>query len=133
MTYYVGVRLDTGLILASDSRTNEGLDNYLKFCKMTVFERKGDRVIVPLSSGNLAGTQAIVSLLNQRAVDPACAASIWTVGSVAAQASQRREPVGVDALILGRRRGTASLLTYIAHAMIRAAASQESVSDSREN
>lgn len=78
MTYCVGVRLDTGLIFASDSRTNAGLDNYLKFCKMTVFERKGDRVIVLLSSGNLASTQAIISLLNQRADDPDCAASIWT-------------------------------------------------------
>lgn len=78
MTYCVGVRLNTGLIFASDSRTNAGLDNYLKFCKMTVFERKGDRVIVLLSSGNLAGTQAIISLLNQRAEDPTYPSSIWT-------------------------------------------------------
>lgn len=77
MTYCVGVRLDAGLIFASDSRTNAGLDNYAKFCKMTVYERKGDRVIVLLSSGNLAGTQTIISLLDQRASDPACAASIW--------------------------------------------------------
>lgn len=78
MTYCVGVLLDEGLILASDSRTNAGLDNYLKFCKMTRFERKGDRVIVLLSSGSLAGTQAIISLLTQRADDPDYPATIWT-------------------------------------------------------
>jgi len=33
---------------------------------MTVFERAGDRVFVLLSSGNLAGTQAVISVLKQR-------------------------------------------------------------------
>lgn len=69
MTYCIGVMLDTGLIFASDSRTNAGVDNVAKFCKMTVFERRGDRVIVLLSSGNLAGTQAVISLLTQRCAD----------------------------------------------------------------
>ena len=67
MTYCVGVLLDKGMIFASDSRTNAGLDNVSKFCKMTVFERKGDRVIVLLSSGNLAGTQAVISILHSAA------------------------------------------------------------------
>src|SRR6266568_9244705 len=66
MTYCIGVMLDEGMIFASDSRTNAGLDNIAKFCKMNVFERAGDRVIVLLSSGNLAGTQAVISLLKQR-------------------------------------------------------------------
>ena len=44
MTYCVGVKLDEGLIFASDSRTHAGVDNYAKFCKMTVFDRPGDRV-----------------------------------------------------------------------------------------
>jgi putative proteasome-type protease len=69
MTYCIGVMLDTGLIFASDSRTNAGVDNVAKFCKMTVFERAGNRVIVLLSSGNLAGTQAVISLLTQRCAD----------------------------------------------------------------
>jgi putative proteasome-type protease len=58
--------LDTGLVLASDSRTHAGVDNIASFCKMTVFERAADRVIVLLSSGNLAGTQAVISVLKQR-------------------------------------------------------------------
>ncbi len=67
MTYCVALKLDAGLIFASDSRTHAGVDNFAKFCKMTVFERAGERVIVMLSSGGLAGTQAVVSLLQQRA------------------------------------------------------------------
>ncbi len=66
MTYCVGVLLTDGIVLASDSRTHAGVDNFATFCKMTVFERAGDRVIVLLSSGNLAGTQAVVSVLKQR-------------------------------------------------------------------
>jgi putative proteasome-type protease len=58
--------LDSGLVFGSDSRTHAEVDNYASFCKMTVFERAGDRIIVLLSSGNLAGTQAVISLLKQR-------------------------------------------------------------------
>lgn len=67
MTYCVGVLLKQGVVLASDSRTHAGVDNFATFCKMTVFEQPGDRVIVLLSSGNLAATQAIISVLRQRA------------------------------------------------------------------
>lgn len=66
MTYCAALMLDAGMIFASDSRTNAGIDNFAKFCKMTVFDRPGERVIVMLSSGNLAGTQSVVSLLQQR-------------------------------------------------------------------
>ena len=66
MTYCVGVLLDNGMIFASDSRTNAGVDNFAKFCKMTVFERSGNRVIILLSSGNLAGTHAVIGTLNKR-------------------------------------------------------------------
>lgn len=78
MTYCIGVLLDEGIVLASDSRTHAGVDNFATFCKMTVFERPGDRVIVLLSSGNLAGTQAVITTLKQRGDTAAGAAvSIW--------------------------------------------------------
>ena len=78
MTYCVGVLLADGVVLASDSRTNAGIDNIATFCKMTVFEREGDRSIVLLSSGNLAGTQAVISLLKQRGDNPDTAnGTIW--------------------------------------------------------
>lgn len=78
MTYCVGIILDEGLIFASDSRTHAEVDNFAKFCKMTVFERAGDRVIVLLSSGNLAGTQAVISILKQRAEADTSALTLWT-------------------------------------------------------
>jgi len=78
VTYCVGILLADGIVLASDSRTNAGVDNFATFCKMTAFERPGDRVIVLLSSGNLAGTQAVISLLKQRGESPKeGVASIW--------------------------------------------------------
>ena len=66
MTYCVGLKLEEGLLFASDSRTHAGVDNYASFCKMTVFERPKERVIVMLSSGSLAGTQAVISVLQRR-------------------------------------------------------------------
>jgi len=82
MTYCIGVLLDTGMIFASDSRTNAGVDNIAKFCKMTVFERPGDRAIVLLSSGNLAGTQAVINVLNQRCNEGGDVPSLWTARSM---------------------------------------------------
>jgi putative proteasome-type protease len=78
MTYCVGVLLKDGIVLASDSRTNAGVDNFAKFCKMTVFERKGDRVLVLLSSGNLAGTQAVLGVLKQRSEVADGPPNLWT-------------------------------------------------------
>lgn len=78
MTYCVGILLDDGIIFASDSRTHAGVDNFAKFCKMTVFERAGDRVVVLLSSGNLAGTQAVISVLKQRGDVGDGTPNLWT-------------------------------------------------------
>ncbi len=78
MTYCVGIVLDDGLVFGSDSRTNAGVDDIGLFCKMTVFERPGDRVIVMLSSGTLAGTQAVVSVLKQRCDATDGTPNLWT-------------------------------------------------------
>lgn len=53
--------------MGSDSRTHAGVDDFASFCKMTVYERPGDRVLVLLSSGSLAGTQAVIGVLKQQA------------------------------------------------------------------
>ncbi len=66
MTYYVGMLLDTGLVFLSDSRTNAGVDQISSFRKVTVFEKPGDRVMVLLSSGNLAISQALVNTLQEQ-------------------------------------------------------------------
>jgi len=63
MTYCVGILLDEGLVLASDTRTNAGVDQVATFPKMHIFEVQGDRVIVMLTAGNLAITQSVVNRL----------------------------------------------------------------------
>jgi putative proteasome-type protease len=71
MTYCIGLNLDQGLILASDSRTNAGVDDVRRAGKMRVFAQEGERVIVALSAGNLSVTQNALNLLEHRAVhDP---------------------------------------------------------------
>ena len=71
MTYCVGVILAEGLIFASDSRTHASVDSYARFCKMTVFERATERVLVLLSSGGLAATQTVINILRRRAAGEA--------------------------------------------------------------
>lgn len=65
MTYCVGLLLDGGLVLASDTRTNAGVDHVATFPKMSFFSRADERVLVTLTSGNLAISQAVVSRLNK--------------------------------------------------------------------
>ena len=67
MTYCIGLNLDEGLLFASDSRTNAGVDDVRRFGKMRVFAVDGDRVIVTLSAGNLSLTQNTLNLLEYRA------------------------------------------------------------------
>lgn len=70
MTYCVAMKLADGLVMASDSRTNAGVDHIATFRKMAVFEQPGEAVIVLLSAGNLATTQSTLSVLRQRLRDP---------------------------------------------------------------
>ncbi|CAB3637176.1 MAG: proteasome-type protease [Achromobacter sp.] len=63
MTYCVAARLDSGLVFLSDSRTNAGVDQISVFRKMTVFERPGERMMVLMTSGNLAVSQAVLNAL----------------------------------------------------------------------
>src|SRR4249920_550566 len=82
MTYCVALRLDTGMIFASDSRTNAGVDHIATFCKMQVYEKPGDRVIVVLSSGNLAITQGAINILDRHRTAPQSENTIWSVNSM---------------------------------------------------
>ncbi|HSI21820.1 MAG TPA: proteasome-type protease [Methylophilaceae bacterium] len=69
MTYCVGLLLESGLVMGSDSRTNAGVDQVATFPKMTLFSVPGERVLVMLTAGNLAISQAVVSRLNQQIAD----------------------------------------------------------------
>ena len=66
MTYCVALKLNAGLVFASDSRTNAGVDQVASFKKMRSFVNIDDRVIVILSSGNLSITQNAINLLEQQ-------------------------------------------------------------------
>ena len=69
MTYCVAALVEEGIVFASDSRTSAGPDNIATYSKMMVWEVVGERVIVVLSSGNLATTQSVISLLKMRSKD----------------------------------------------------------------
>lgn len=66
MTHCVGLKIDRGLVFMSDTRTNAGVDSISTFRKMRIWEQPGERVVVLMSAGNLATTQAVVSLLDER-------------------------------------------------------------------
>ena len=68
MTYCVALKLNAGMVLASDSRTNAGVDQISCFKKMRRFTR-ADRALVVLSSGNLSITQNAVNLLENQGRD----------------------------------------------------------------
>lgn len=63
MTYCLAIRVDAGLIFASDSRTNAGVDHVSTYSKMHTFSIPGQRFFVLLSAGNLATSQAVVKSL----------------------------------------------------------------------
>lgn len=81
MTYCVALKLNAGMVFASDSRTNAGVDQISSFKKTRCFVNTGDRVIVIMSSGNLSITQNAINLLEQhgRQVDRK---NIWNVQSM---------------------------------------------------
>lgn len=66
MTYCVAMHLADGLVFISDSRTNAGIDQISTFGKLFVFSVPGDRLIVLQTAGNLATSQSVINLLEQR-------------------------------------------------------------------
>jgi len=82
MTYCVAITLDAGMIFASDSRTNAGVDQISRFSKMRTFVQPADRVIVMLSSGNLSITQNAVNTLEQRARSTDGQLNLWNAVSM---------------------------------------------------
>lgn len=66
MTYCVGLRLDAGLVLLSDTRTNAGVDNVSVYRKMFTFEVPGERAIVLMTAGNLSVTQTVLAKLKHK-------------------------------------------------------------------
>ena len=69
MTYCLALKMNEGMVFASDSRTNAGVDQIASFKKMRTYNGT-DRAVVTLTSGNLSITQSVVNLIEQRANDP---------------------------------------------------------------
>ena len=62
MTYCVGMKMNDGIVMVSDSRTNAGLDNVSTYKKMFTYS-VGDRSIIIVTSGNLSTSQHVFKTL----------------------------------------------------------------------
>jgi putative proteasome-type protease len=74
--------LDEGVVLASDSRTNAGIDRVSTFRKMFTWEKPGDRFFALLTAGNLSLTQGVVSLLGEWLNSEDSERDLFAVGSM---------------------------------------------------
>ncbi len=81
MTYCVAIKTDDGLIFASDSLTNAGIDHVSTYSKMHSFVQPGERMFVLLAAGNLATTQAVVKRLRDdcRLSHPVCLNTVYSI------------------------------------------------------
>ncbi len=133
MTYCVGLRLDAGLVLLSDTRTNAGVDNIAVYRKMYLYEDPGERVIVLLAAGSLSVTQTTIAKLQEAIDDPDAteATSIMKahtmldvaeiignqLSEVRRDIDEKLAPLGQNAaasmLVAGQRRGGAMRLFLV--------------------
>jgi putative proteasome-type protease len=65
MTYCVAIKISSGMIFASDSRTSASIDNIATFRKTHHFNIPGEREIFLLNAGNLGTTQEVISILRR--------------------------------------------------------------------
>jgi putative proteasome-type protease len=65
MTYCVAFLLEKGLVFASDSRTNAGVDYISTYSKLHVFQPAPDRLFVLMAAGNLGTTQAVLNRIRR--------------------------------------------------------------------
>lgn len=129
MTYCLGIKLDSGLVLCSDSRTNAGVDRVSTFSKMHRFEVADDRQLVLMSAGNLATTQAVVDYI-YRDISEAAELTVANapymldiveyIGQLSVQVQQKYAPDGdspgfnaTASFILGGQIGTSDPELYM--------------------
>ena len=125
MTYCVGLLLNAGMVLLSDTRTNAGLDNIAIYRKMFTFEEPGERVITIMTAGSLSVSQTTLSRLSDaiRSPEASAATSIMmaptmlsvaeivgnTLAAVRADVEEKLTTAGQSAaasmIVAGQRRG----------------------------
>jgi len=116
MTYCVGVLLEGGLIMASDSRTNAGVDVIATYRKMTILKKPDQYVITILSAGNLSFTQSTVSLVEEwvgsgdEAHDIAMAKTMYRVARIVGEAMREVERVDGASMAQHNTEFTATLI-----------------------
>lgn len=76
MTYCVAIRVNDGLVFASDTRTSAGVDDVSTYRKMHIFSVPGERLIVLLAAGNLAATQAVINRVQRHMNEASSALSL---------------------------------------------------------
>ncbi|WP_172296568.1 peptidase [Pseudoruegeria sp. HB172150] len=133
MTYCVGLLLDAGMVLLSDTRTNAGLDNISTYRKMFTFEEPGERVVVILTAGSLSVTQTTIARLEDAIADDSAdappsilsAESMLQVAeivggtlssvaaSIASKMSAGSENASASMIVAGQRKGGAMRLFLI--------------------
>lgn len=79
MTYCVALKLDAGLVMLGDTRTNAGVDNVSRFRKLYTWERPGERAVCLLTAGNLSLTQGVVTRIDEAIAEAGAGAEIETI------------------------------------------------------
>jgi putative proteasome-type protease len=79
VTYCVALRVNAGLVLLSDTRTNAGVDNIGRFRKTFTYEDPGERVVAIMCSGNLSVTQEVKTIISRAIKDDAEGAETETL------------------------------------------------------
>ncbi len=133
MTYCVGLLLNDGMVMLSDTRTNAGLDNIATYRKMFTFEVRGERAIVIATAGSLSVSQTTIAELREAIEDDAATSETSillapTMLKVAAiigdtlsrvriavddKLSSMRQGASASMLVAGQRKGGAMRLFLI--------------------
>jgi putative proteasome-type protease len=102
MTYCLALRLDEGLVLLSDTRTNAGVDDVGTYRKLHVLRPGDGRLFLLQSAGSLATTQEVLDRVEADLVAPGDHESLATVthlyeaavylGRLNREVSQRHAP-----------------------------------------
>ena len=81
MTYCIGIKTKDGIVVASDSRTNAGLDNVNIYSKMFTYD-VGDRTVLIVTSGNLGTSQAVYKSIEKDLEDNSGKKNLNTISHV---------------------------------------------------
>lgn len=97
MTYCLAIKVNEGIVFASDSRTNAGVDYIRTSSKMFQFNWEGERMFTLLTAGNLATTQAVINGIQRDLENPKAsfnlkkAAHLYDIASYIGDMSQLQQ------------------------------------------